>query len=181
VPCVTSVTGSHGPVAPSTEPRHQAYLVADQDRAFSIAAAPTEHDRCTPATCNKPRPSCRSPLPSSPPRSNPSRRRRKTPLCFCTSFYHRSYMSYTIHMIYLYPCLCRAFVPVYLSICLSISVGRYGNVLRQFVFVLVMALWFFGHWFLSVCMCVVVCGPCLRAGRGNRSTFDHFDRGYVPP
>jgi len=53
-------------------------------------------------------------------------------------------------MIYLYPCLCRAFVPVYLSICLSISVGRYGNVLLHFVFVLAVALWFFVRWFLCV-------------------------------
>ena len=41
---------------------------------------------------------------------------------------------------------------VYLSICLSISVGRYGDVLLHFVFVLVVALWFFVRWFLSVCL-----------------------------
>ena len=74
-------------------------------------------------------------------------------------------------------------MPVYLSICLSISVGRYGNVLLHFVFVLVVALWFLVRWFLSVCVCVcaVVCEPCLRAGRGNGSVFDHFDRRIVPP
>ena len=32
-----------------------------------------------------------------------------------------------------------------------------------------------------VFVCAVVCGPCLWAGRGNHGTFDHFDRGYVPP
>ena len=72
-------------------------------------------------------------------------------------------------------------MPVYLSISLSISVGRYGNVLLHFVFVLVVAIWFFVRWFLNVCVCAIVYGPCLRAGRGNRGTFDHFDRGYVPP
>ena len=46
-------------------------------------------------------------------------------------------------------------MPVYLSISLSISVGRYGNVLLHFVFVLVVALWFFVRWFLSVCVCVL--------------------------
>ena len=49
-------------------------------------------------------------------------------------------------MIYLYPCLCRAFVPV----CLSISVRRYGNVRLHIVFLLAVALWFFVRWFLCV-------------------------------
>ena len=54
-------------------------------------------------------------------------------------------------------------MPVYLSICLSISVGRYGNVLLHFVFVLVVALWFLVRWFLSVCVCVCVLSSVNRA------------------
>jgi len=39
---------------------------------------------------------------------------------------------------------------------LSISFGHYGNVLLCIVFVLVVALWFFVHWFLSVCLLTFV-------------------------
>jgi hypothetical protein len=50
VPCVTTVTGSHGPAAPPAEPQHRAYLVADQDRAFTIAAA--SRDQAVEARCH---------------------------------------------------------------------------------------------------------------------------------
>jgi len=46
-------------------------------------------------------------------------------------------------------------VPVYLSICLSIFIRHYGNVLLHFVFVLVVAIWFFVRWFLNVFLCVL--------------------------
>ena len=73
-----------------------------------------------------------------------------------------------ICLYYISACAVPSCRSIYLSICLSISVGRHGNVLLHLVFVLVVALWFFVRWFLSVC--AVVYGPCLRASRGNRST-----------
>ena len=76
----------------------------------------------------------------------PSRRQQTLALLF--DIIPAMYLAHVCIMIYLYPCLRRAFVPAYLSICLSISVGRYGNELLHFVFVLVATLWFFVRWFL---------------------------------
>ena len=82
-------------------------------------------------------------------------------------------------MIYLYPCLCRAFMPVYLFIYLFIYLCW-----SPWECATPFGLWV-GHGIVVLCALVLECVCChlwpVPSSRSGKSFYvDHFDRGFIP-